>query len=131
MPWPIVLYKSWVAARDAAGPDALVPAIGAMWPEPEWLNRNIDGVPWLSDRYFREWADKRPPFQVQMPGGAAFLIDSRPTCGGHPDNAEGWQVTGEPPAITLSPSVNLVGIYHGWIQNGVITDDCEGRTFPA
>lgn len=131
MPWPIVLYESWEAAMAAAGEGALSPPIGAMWPAPEWLNRKVDGRPWISDRYFREWADKRPPMQVHMPGGANFLIDSRPTSGGTPGDAEGWVVTGEPPSVTLSPSVNILGIYHGWIQNGVITDDCEGRRFPA
>lgn len=41
----------------------------------------------------------------------------------------GWTVTGELPTITVTPSINAVGRYHGWVQNGVLTDDCEGRTF--
>lgn len=41
---------------------------------------------------------------------------------------DGWTVAGEPPAITVSPSVNYddddrgVKHYHGFIQNGVIGD---------
>lgn len=26
--------------------------------------------------------------------------------------------------------MNAVGCYHGYVTNGVITDDVEGRTFP-
>ncbi len=33
-----------------------------------------------------------------------------------------WSVTGEPPNITVSPSINVVGIWHGWIRDGVISD---------
>jgi len=40
-----------------------------------------------------------------------------------------WQRTGEAPNITLTPSINWVGQYHGWLQNGILTDDCEGRTY--
>jgi hypothetical protein len=42
-----------------------------------------------------------------------------------------WEVSGEIPNVTSSPSINYVGIYHGWVQNGVVTDDCEGRKFDA
>jgi hypothetical protein len=50
----------------------------------------------------------------------------------HPssDNGPGWTRTGEPPNVTASPSINFVGRYHGFLQNGVLTDDCEGRVFP-
>lgn len=40
-----------------------------------------------------------------------------------------WSVSGDLPNVTVTPSINMVGVYHGWIQNGVITDDCDGRTF--
>lgn len=33
-----------------------------------------------------------------------------------------WDVTGEPPRITVSPSINVIGIWHGWIKDGVIVD---------
>ena len=33
--------------------------------------------------------------------------------------------------VTVQPSINLPGQYHGYIQNGQITDDCEGRTYRA
>lgn len=33
------------------------------------------------------------------------------------------------PCTTVEPSINLHGIYHGFLQQGIITDDCEGRQF--
>lgn len=32
----------------------------------------------------------------------------------------GWTITGELPRITVSPSINVVGRWHGWIRDGVI-----------
>lgn len=58
------------------------------------------------------------------PGGGDFFVDYKST-----DGASGWIVTGEMPVITVSPSINAAGAYHGWIQNGVLTDDCEGRKY--
>ena len=128
MPWPIVLYESAEAARIAGGGSAQV---GAMWP----LTRDVDE--WcqtfaeeVAPRYLREHRHLRAPLVVKLPDGSWFNIDTRaysPDAGYHGD---GWGCTGEAPNITLSPSINIVGRYHGWIQNGVITDDCEGRQFP-
>lgn len=51
---------------------------------------------------------------------------------------KGWVVTGEqkgPPMtwllehITVTPSINIVGIYHGWLKGGILSDDLEGRTY--
>lgn len=42
------------------------------------------------------------------------------------NNGDGWVVTGDLPNITCHPSVDT-GSYHGWIRDGAITDDLEGR----
>jgi hypothetical protein len=35
------------------------------------------------------------------------------------NDAEGmWEVTGEPPNITVRPSINVMGDWHGWITDG-------------
>jgi hypothetical protein len=116
MAWPCVLYENREAARTAGGGRV---RIGAVWPMEVWED-------WMvSDEYRATHAGKRAPLVVQLPSGP-FPVDG-PQSGG----TSGWQVTGEPPRLTLSPSVNVVGFYHGWIQDGVITDDCEGRTFPG
>ena len=46
-----------------------------------------------------------------------------------PDGA-GWTITGEPPHLTAHPSINVIGAYHGWLKDGVLSDDCEGRHYP-
>lgn len=95
------------------------PQPGDMWPAP-WLLQE-DRRCELSAAYFREHADRRPPLIVRLPGHAGdFCVDG--DYGG-----EFWTVTGDPPNITVSPSIHAPGLYHGWLQNGVLTDDCEGR----
>jgi hypothetical protein len=32
-----------------------------------------------------------------------------------------WTVTGEPPKLTVKPSINSVGQWHGWITDGVMS----------
>lgn len=68
--------------------------------------------------YNRGWS-------VRLPGLHAFW-SKRIASDGKP-----WDVNGEPPNVTVSPSINLLGVWHGWIRNGVITDDCEGRRYDA
>lgn len=80
----------------------------------------------LSDYYRANNAHRRPLFVI-MPGMAVFCIDGQTHSNGV--FAGGWTVTGEAPNITVQPSINLGGVYHGWLQNGVITDDCEGRQY--
>jgi hypothetical protein len=93
--------------------DGKKPEVGDMWPCDYWPAR------WLSTYYDTHWKGKRLPMMVQLPSGP-FCIDMSVMKDGHPD----------PPNVTLSPSVNIVGSYHGWIQNGIISEDCEGRKFP-
>jgi hypothetical protein len=38
-------------------------------------------------------------------------------------NFAGWEVTGE------LPNIDVEGYYHGWIENGVIGDDLNGRRY--
>ena len=33
-----------------------------------------------------------------------------------------WNVTGTPPEITVTPSINVIGYWHGWIRNGELLD---------
>lgn len=73
----------------------------------------------LSNEYHRDWADKRPPLWVQLPNNTPFLIDCA-----LPDG-HGWIVTGEPPNITVSPSLDInpdfVDGWHGWLREGTLT----------
>lgn len=115
MSWPIRLHD--------ARPES--PQIGDMYPAPWMLDAHWDEV--LSDEFKR--GSRKVPLVVRLPGGYDFCIDSRARSNGVA-YGDGWHPTGEGAAITLTPSINIGGLYHGWIQNGVISDDCEGRTFP-
>ena len=90
---------------------------------------------YLSEHYKTNIATVRKPISVFVPArgatekyrGTGFCIDSHPT--GNDGGA--WQVSvdlaslviGQKPLITVSPSINCVGIYHGFLQAGVLTDD--------
>lgn len=71
---------------------------------------------------------------VRLPNGGVVNINAK-----FPDGSS-WSVTGEAPNFTVSPSINCYesrgkdGVlyrqgWHGWLQNGVLSDDCEGRTY--
>lgn len=78
----------------------------------------------ISPEYVRDWQDKRPPLMVAIPGRGTdgwtfpFCVDMRAS-----DSPNGWSLTGEPPNISVTPSIDAVGAYHGHITNGVLTDD--------
>lgn len=70
---------------------------------------------------------------VRLPNGGIVNINAK-----FPDGSS-WQVTGVAPNFTASPSIRCFetvhdGVvwrqeYHGWLQDGVLSDDCEGRTY--
>jgi hypothetical protein len=64
------------------------------------------------------------PIVVCMPGPMNFMIHSAEA-----RSRAGWTVTGEPPAITMTPSIHTPGVYHGYLTAGVITDDLDGRRY--
>ena len=73
------------------------------------------------------WEDDSRPDQMSA---APFCIDSFPTPDdGQPeDHSKHWDLTvdlatlvkGGHPMITVSPSIHLIGIWHGWLQEGVL-----------
>lgn len=72
----------------------------------------------LAPEYFRDNFAQRPPLIVMLPNGDPFRIDTKASVSG-----DGWAVSGVPPLITVSPSIHLVGYYHGWLTAGVLSDD--------
>lgn len=140
MPWPL---------RFLTGPEPwwgefihgkAHPRIGDCWYHPNWENPEhpypkirehfLDHQ--ASRQYKEQWADKRPPIIIRLPSGP-FSPDEFYS---RPENAverNGWAVTGsiEDGTLTVSPSVNIVGYYHGFIRNGQVSDDLEGRRFAA
>jgi hypothetical protein len=124
MPWKCKLIDK---EQDRAS--GTQPKVGDMWFSPQMVEGEhsqyyLDHI--LSDEYKRDWLGKRAPLWVVFPSGTWMCVDQQYSG----SSGAGWTVTGEAPDITVSPSINMVGVYHGFIQNGVITDDVEGRTFP-
>lgn len=76
---------------------------------------------------------KRPPLIVWLPGGAAaWCLDNRAPNGGHWDFSPVEPLPGESmeswvQKLTVTPSINAVGCYHGFIRNGALTSDVDGR----
>lgn len=72
---------------------------------------------------------EHPTLMAICPNGASWNIDGRSS------NGPGWTRTGDPPNITVAPSIWVQWPgpegYHGFLQNGVWTPDLEGRTYPA
>ena len=105
--------------------------VGAMFPIPD--GADMTEWPWylasdkrLSEHYFKNNAHRRALFVV-LPGRVLFVIDGQ--CQKDGQSYGGWCVSGQAPLITVNPSINIHGAYHGFLQNGVISDDCEGRSF--
>lgn len=136
------------------------PVVGDGWYAPLMLERDYFRES-LSPRYWALPEPRRAPIIVRLPNTIDFCVDTsfwrhvkEPCKHNMPDGTikpvnecpfcddsgmsrrgeyygDGWTVTGDLPRITVSPSINIVGSYHGWIQNGVISEDCEGRKFAS
>lgn len=89
---------------------------------PWYLSENDD----LSD-YYHQNNSHRQPLLVILPGHNLFLVDGK--CWDRGRKYGGWRVSGEAPNITIQPSIDLKGFYHGFLTNGVIGDDVEGRKY--
>lgn len=133
MPWQCKLVDSYAERRRLRDEHGRLPP-GTMWHDatigdvPAGSERPPNGF--LSVQFYRDHSGKRRALWVRLPDGHDFCVDSACYDRGRDPNGNGWTVTGEPPNITVSPSINCVGSYHGWLQNGVLSDDVEGRTYP-
>lgn len=125
--------KSKTFLKDSRGEiiDWRTLPIGSMFYLPEGVNEGawpwyLAGSEYLSEHYYADNKHRQPLFVI-LPGPNLFLIDGK--CWSNGKKYGGWKVSGEAPRITVEPSINLQGSYHGWLRDGVISDDCEGRTF--
>ena len=71
----------------------------------------------------------KPQLVLVLPCGTRFC-DNGPTWSQGKPGTAGWAVTGAPPALTVKPSVSIGGGWHGYVTDGVISDDVSGREFP-
>lgn len=112
MSWPIRMVT-----EPATTEQQLAVRVGDMW----YDDRQTPD--YLAAIRHHDHAGKRPLIVV-LPGPVHFAVYGPASTTGTP-----WQVSGDPPNLTIVPSINVHGVYHGFIQAGVITDDCEGRKF--
>jgi hypothetical protein len=101
------------------------PQVGDAWFMPGWTEMES-----LSKYYKSHNKQNRPPLVVCLPDSQVQYTPFCVDIASDDDDDKGWTVTGTPPLITVTPSINAVGSYHGYIKNGIISDDCEGRKFP-
>jgi len=94
-----------------------------------WARKNRH----LSLEYKRDWADKRDPICLVFPDYGPVIIDHAyyPEVVGQ--EGHGWTITGEAPKLTVSPSLGIGQgqngrrwHYHGYLKDGVLSDDIEG-----
>jgi hypothetical protein len=97
----------------------------------EGENRDHMKAHFLAPEYFEKHYGKRAPLWVVLPDKTYFCVDSRVVSSSKVGD-HGWTVEGEPwhGNLTVSPSINIVGSYHGFIKNNEIGDDVDGRKFP-
>lgn len=81
---------------------------GAMW-----------HAPWMFDAWH---GPDGLALHLRLPDGHNWFIDGPARSGEH------WTRTGVPPRISARPSIFSPG-YHGWLTDGVLSPDLEGRTY--
>lgn len=85
---------------------------GAMWFAPYLLDARWS----LSPEYLRDHDGKRSPLVVKLPDGGSWCVDEQARWDGKLQG-RGWTVTGAPPRLTASPSIQTLR-YHGFLRDG-------------
>lgn len=89
--------------------------VGAMW--------HTNDLPDDYDAKKRYKGDKAS-ICVVVPGKSIWHMHHLGT-----DGTSKWTVEGEIPNVTAKPSINFIGRYHGYVDEGYVSDDYEGREF--
>lgn len=70
----------------------------------------------------------RSPIEIVLPRGWIWSPDKMAYTQALKYHGRGWAVTGKLPDINVTPSINMIE-YHGYVTNGYVTEDCEGKKF--
>lgn len=112
MTWPLVEIPNPWGDEPSEGEYQ----IGSCWKAPPLKPDYVLAPEWkTSGRDYFIW--------IVLPSRDLFTPDRLSS-----NNTSGWTVTGELPNISITPSIGSQS-YHGFVQNGVLTDDLEGRTY--
>jgi hypothetical protein len=122
MTWALRVFESFDAFYAAGSPVGGVIRIGMLLTELNARGR---------ERIGHEQNDRGAcmSFWVAMPSDTEKGYDWFCPDRIYQDETVGWRVDGDLPAVTIEPSVNIPGVYHGRITAGRIGPDCEGRKF--
>lgn len=89
----------------------------------EWIERDLPAGS-IREAWWMGAADRGPDgkaYLLRLPGAPRLDWSIYgPAAGARPDGP-GWTITGALPNITASPSINAEGVWHGWLNNGVLT----------
>jgi hypothetical protein len=83
------------------------------------------------DMFYIQYTNKKEPHLIViLPNGGEFDL----THAADTSKPVFWEVTGEAPNITVSPSIDRpdgwLGLgWHGYLKDGVLSDDLEGRSY--
>jgi hypothetical protein len=105
---PVPLY---VDAKTLRPPQA-----GSIFAMPDYLNE--PWKEWLSDQYWKRHSGHRAPIVVVLPTAGWHCVDWMQVCDRRMYG--GWDVAGDLPLISVTPSINIDGQWHGWLANGVL-----------
>src|SRR5687767_4658651 len=122
MPW-----KCFKLASIRQGPWEPSPGGGRMrqmyYTLPDGREVNFDDLPvgamWHTDLYPEDpgsgnFYRRKNSICVVLPGKTIWYMNFPGT------NGHVWDVRGEIPDVTASPSINFVGLYHGYVRDGVV-----------
>ena len=139
MPWPLILLseREWKQRRNdytlVVGHCCYAPwilLINAQG-EDDWRKKEL-GARYLNlpDNPERP---RRAPILICLPDTSSvptiWCPDQMAWNAERKSHGNGWDVTGVLPAVTITPSINYPGRYHGYVRDGFVTDDVEGRKF--
>lgn len=79
-------------------------------------------APWSGNAHESWNGPDGKSYMCRLPDGTDWNIDGPSTSG------PGWRRHGEVPRFTVQPSILSRG-YHGWLTDGVLSDDLEGRQY--
>lgn len=120
------MWKTRLVPEPQSHPERMMRRIGDYWlaerlrsgPEAEHFKKHI-----LSPIYLEHDIKYRPPIMIVLPTNFTFCLDQR----WFPSD-KGWTLSGVMTAITANPSIWTPN-YHGYLMDGVLSADIEGRLY--
>lgn len=126
MPYPLRMLSDAERVRWHVGPYSESFTPGSCYFAPWLLTARWSNT--LGMHYRRKWASVREPILIWLPNEAGSWSPDQMACDGERGwHGDGWTVVGDLPDITVTPSINIAGRYHGYLTRGVLSDDMDIR----